>query len=53
MREKALFDYGNDMACMKREGHEEGREEERRKFAENLRKNGFTEEQIRKLIETE
>ena len=34
-------------------GREEGREEERRKFAENLRKNGFTEDQIRKLLETE
>ena len=34
-------------------GIEKGREEERRKLAESLRKNGFTEDQIRKLLETE
>ena len=34
-------------------GREEGREEERRKLAESLRKNGFTEDQIRKLLEME
>ena len=35
------------------EGREKGREEERRKLAESLRKNGFTEDQIRKLLEME
>ena len=56
-REDSLRDYYSGLAHSHRMGKEEGlaegREEERRKFAENLRKNGFTEDQIRKLLETE
>ena len=52
-REDSLRDYYSGLAHSHRMGKEEGREEERRKLAESLRKNGFTEDQIRKLLETE
>ena len=42
-RDKAIRDYENDMAVAK----SEGMAEERNSIAENMRKNGFTEEQIK------
>lgn len=42
-RDKAVRDYENDMAIAK----SEGRKEERNMIAETMRKNGFTEEQIK------
>lgn len=42
-RDKAIRDYENDMAIAK----SEGRKEERNMIAETMRKNGFTEEQIK------
>ena len=54
-RDKAVRDYENDMAIAKsegkveekKEGIMEGRKEERNMIAETMRKNGFTEEQIK------
>ena len=54
-RDKAIRDYENDMAIAKSEGKAEGkkegimegRKEERNMIAETMRKNGFTEEQIK------
>lgn len=46
-RDKAVRDYENDMAIAKSEGKKEGRKEERNMIAETMRKNGFTEEQIK------
>lgn len=46
-RDKAIRDYENDMAIAKSEGKKEGRKEERNMIAETMRKNGFTEEQIK------
>lgn len=45
--DKAIRDYENDMAIAKSEGKAEGRKEERNMIAETMRKNGFTEEQIK------
>lgn len=42
-RDKAIRDYENEMAIAK----SEGRKEERNMIAETMRKNGFTEEQIK------
>ena len=42
-RDKAIRDYENDMAIAK----SEGRKEERNMIVETMRKNGFTEEQIK------
>ena len=42
-RDKAIRDYENDMAIAKSEGIKE----ERNMIAETMRKNGFTEEQIK------
>ena len=53
-RDKAIRDYYNDMATArlegKAEGKAEGRAEERSIIAENMRKNGFTAEQIRLVL---
>ena len=64
-RRKALLDYGNDIAVAEARGYEKGllrgwihvRLEERlkgepfeRRVAANMRKNGFTEEQIRSVL---
>lgn len=46
-RDKAVRDYENDMAIAKSEGKKEGIKEERNMIAETMRKNGFTEEQIK------
>lgn len=50
-RDKAIRDYENDMAIAKSEGKAEGimegRKEERNMIVETMRKNGFTEEQIK------
>ena len=46
-RDKAIRDYENEMAMAKSEGIAEGKIEERNIIAETMRKNGFTEEQIK------
>ena len=46
-RLKAIRDYENDMAVAKSEGKAEAKAEVRCTIAENMRKNGFTEEQIK------
>ncbi len=50
-RDKALRDYESEIATARLEGREEGRAEgrvaERAAIAEVMRRNGFTEEQIR------
>ena len=46
-RDKAIRDYENEMAIARNEGKAEGKVEERNSIADNMRKNGFTEEQIK------
>lgn len=45
-RDKAIRDYENDMAVAR----SEGREEERSTIAERMRKNSFSEEQIKLVL---
>ena len=55
LREKALHDEASALGNARREGIEEGRAEgraeERLKIAENLRKSGMTEEQIKQILD--
>lgn len=44
-------DLKNQIAYAKKEGREEGREEERIRIVENLRKLGISEEKIARAIE--
>ena len=46
-REKRLHDEATALGSARREGNAEGKAEERAAIAENMRKNGFTEEQIK------
>ena len=46
-REKLLHDEASALGSARREGKAEGKAEERSAIAENMRKNGFTEEQIK------
>ena len=46
-REKLLHDEASALGSARREGEEKGKSEERSAIAENMRKNGFTEEQIK------
>ena len=60
LREKAMHDEASALGNARREGIEEGRAEgkaegraeERAKIAENLRKSGMTEEQIKRILES-
>ena len=46
-REKLLHDEASALGSARREGEEKGKSEESSAIAENMRKNGFTEEQIK------
>ena len=46
-REKLLHDEASALGSARREGEAKGKAEERNAIAENMRKNGFTEEQIK------
>ena len=46
-REKRLHDEASALGSARREGKEEGRSKERKLIADTMRRNGFTEEQIR------
>ena len=46
-RERLLHDEASALGSARREGEEKGKSEERSAIAENMRKNGFTEEQIK------
>ncbi len=46
-REKLLHDEASALGNARREGEAKGKAEERNAIAENMRKNGFTEEQIK------
>ena len=50
--EMAIFDYYNDMSVARREGKEEGISQERQRVEENMRINGFSEEQIQLALES-
>ena len=45
-RKKALLDYNNDIAVAKSQGKSEGRIERDNEIFENMRRNGFTDDQI-------
>ena len=51
MRTERERDIKNQIAYAKKEGREEGREEERIRIVENLRKLGISEEKIASAIE--
>ena len=50
IREKAMHDEATFLANARQEGKEEGRAEERSRIAENLRKSGMSEKQIKEIL---